>query len=1202
MGRLLGSRLAAVAALLLAGCPGPSSPPKQAEPPAITAQPASLTVAAGDPATFSVTATATGTLSYQWQKKGVDLPGKTAALLELTAVQDSDAGSYTVVVTNTVDGSSAAATSVPASLTVNVPPTITAQPQPLTVVAGGDCSFSVTATGSGTLSYQWRKGGSALPGETGPTLSLLGVHASEEGSYDVVVTNTLLKTTASSTSDAATCSVNVPPAISTQPTDLTVAQGGSGSFSVTATGNGTLSYQWQKDGLDLPGQTGSTLSLSGVQPSDAGSYGVVVTNTLGKTTTTAKSAGATLTVNVPPTISSQPVSVTVAEGGSCSFSLSAWGSGVLTYQWQKGGVDLPGQLGSTLTLSAVLASDAGSYGVVVTSTLDGTTASTNSAAATLTVNLPPTITAQPAPLTVAAGGSGSFSVTAAGTGTLSYQWQKGGTDLPGQTAATLSLTAVQASDAGNYAVVVTNSLDGTTATTTSSQAALTVVLPPAITAHPRSLTRAPTTSAAFSVAATGSGTLSYQWQKGGVDLPGQTAATLSLGNVQPSDAGSYRAVVTNTVAGVSASAASGSALLTVSPAVTAIAIAPASISIPLGRSAQLVATATYADATTGDVTDQAQWTSGSPANVTVDATGMAAPATGASAGAAATVTATLVGKSASAQVSLLAAIAPIGPGVGNDPLLGQQWHLHNTGQSAYSDQPGSAGNDLNALATYAKGYSGAGVKVAVVDTGLEILHEDLAANVVPGSWSFAKSTANPTSSVTTGDHGTSVAGLIAMVHGNALGGMGVAPRAGLNGYDYLSSSMTTAQELASLGGSSANPLSSDVWVFNQSYGYENTIDFLADPTLVAQYASGTSTLRGGRGAIYVKSAGNGFSQLGYADCSAAMFVKVSCQNVNMDPYSALPYVVLVGALDARGVKSSYSTTGSALWVSAPGGEYGYNASVAGSSLPPETYQPGMVTTDQSGCAAGFSVTAAASSTFDRGASPNGTCSYTNTFTGTSAAAPATSGAIALILEANPTLGWRDVKHILATTATRVDPAIAPILDSSLVVGPYVAELPWTVNAAGYAFHNWYGFGRVNVDAAVRMAETYPYGQLGTLTVTPFVSSGTLSLSIPDNWAPGVTSTLAMPTDLSIEAVQITVSATHQRTGDLGIELVSPSGTRSILLNIKNVFNGTSLRQMVLESNAFYGERSAGTWTLRLVDGRRDMRGTLTNWQLRVFGH
>jgi hypothetical protein len=225
--------------------------------------------------------------------------------------------------------------------------------------------------------------------------------------------------------------------------------------------------------------------------------------------------------------------------------------------------------------------------------------------------------------------------------------------------------------------------------------------------------------------------------------------------------------------------------------------------------------------------------------------------------------------------------------------------------------------------------------------------------------------------------------------------------------------------------------------------------------------------------------------------------------------------------------------------------------------------------------------------------------------GTSSAAPVTVGVIALLLEANPALTWRDIKHILASTARQIDAARAAV-NFALTGGTYVAEPAWLTNAAGFKFHNWYGFGMVDASAAVNMARTYTLGQLGTFVDTGFISSPTLDLAIPDASVAGATSTLTVPANAVqvIEAVQIRVSATHSFIGVLGIELVSPSGKRSVLKNIFDGFGGSSdLNGMVLLSNAFYGEDPAGVWTIKVVDADASLdAGRLTNWSIRVFGH
>jgi subtilisin-like proprotein convertase family protein/subtilisin family serine protease len=559
------------------------------------------------------------------------------------------------------------------------------------------------------------------------------------------------------------------------------------------------------------------------------------------------------------------------------------------------------------------------------------------------------------------------------------------------------------------------------------------------------------------------------------------------------------------------------------------------------------------------------------------------------------------------------------------PLASEEWHLKNTGQDAFADTGGISGTDINVEPVYLTGSSGAGQVVAVVDSGMEIAHEDLAANVIPGgSWNFNNGTTDPTSTATAGDHGTSVAGLIAMAR-NAVGGIGVAPSARLKGFNFLSSTQTEAQFLDSIGGSDANPNSSGVAIFNQSFGINTVSPIKIDPTEEAQYATGVNMLRAGSGALYVKAAGNGF--LAYDDggthqpasCNAAInlynfvdgtFTGLSCENANFDPANAIPYQIVVGAINASRVRATYSSSGSAIWVSAPGGEFGRNRALAPFFID-DVYTPAMITTDQSGCNKGFATNTVASpggngSTFDNGGAPNTNCNYTNGFNGTSSATPVTAGVIALMLEANPALQWRDVKDVLARTATPIDTSRAPVT-IALSGGTYTAEPGWTTNAAGFNFHNWYGFGLVNASAAVTLGvSTTP---LPAFQTPAAISSGTLNIAIPDFDLAGASSVLNVPVSNPvhfIEAVQISVDATHPSAGDLGIELISPSGTRSVLKNIRDGFTGSAdLNGTVFLSNAFYGEdASAGTgdWTIKVVDGAVGNIGTLTGWTLRVYGH
>jgi subtilisin-like proprotein convertase family protein len=162
-------------------------------------------------------------------------------------------------------------------------------------------------------------------------------------------------------------------------------------------------------------------------------------------------------------------------------------------------------------------------------------------------------------------------------------------------------------------------------------------------------------------------------------------------------------------------------------------------------------------------------------------------------------------------------------------------------------------------------------------------------------------------------------------------------------------------------------------------------------------------------------------------------------------------------------------------------------------------------------------------------------------------------------------------------------------------------LPWTKNAANHWFHDWYGFGRVNVDAAVAAARAYVAGSLGTLTETNWAQdSGTINVTVPTG-SSGVTRTLSVSNSLVIEAVQARVSVTGC-AADVGLELTSPAGTVSYLMNVNSGIGETNISNHRYLSNAFLDENSSGTWTLRVIEGKTNCTPVLTNWKLNFFGH
>lgn len=579
-----------------------------------------------------------------------------------------------------------------------------------------------------------------------------------------------------------------------------------------------------------------------------------------------------------------------------------------------------------------------------------------------------------------------------------------------------------------------------------------------------------------------------------------------------------------------------------------------------------------------------------------------------------------------------------------DPLYPQQWHLKNKGQTSYSQTSGTKGKDLKVQPAHRKGIRGQGIQVTVVDTGVQIDHIDLANNVVAGSKNLVDGTNYPTD---LNGHGTAVAGIIAAVGYNNEGVRGIAPSAGVNGFNYLEEQSLTSF-LASHGLSEGTK---GTHVFNQSYGGSDIFPRAYDPAnnlelgiIEDAMESVSKTNANGRGAAFIKSAGNGYNFFGLSQYfilpgnyfSAAENGEIRnhglpMENSNSEINDANFWNTVVSAINADGVLASYSSVGSNVFMTATGGENGITS-------------PAMVTIDLMGCDAGYNLAGGLGENELHGGTdidPN--CNYTSVMNGTSSAAPSMSGAFAMVMSANKKLTARDAKHILALTADKVDKThpgvVLPFTDSDGNAAEYQAIPRWKKNSAGFKYHTFYGLGKPNVKKAVALAQKKgrkKYKKLPPLKTTQWSSKNT-HLEIPDANTVGATSIhyVKTPRKLTIEGVQVLLDIDHERLSDLSIELISPSGTRSVLMTPRSgAFLGqsvatdpiTGLRDQLFLSNHFYGEKARGNWKLRVVDvgGEGDgdwllydrtngsatlfepenntKAGVITNWSIRFFGH
>ena len=514
--------------------------------PTITSQPASQTMCSGAPVSLCVTATGT-IYSYQWQAAPScggpwsNLAGAISSCYNTTATGNFV---YRCIIT----GPCGTTTSDCAVLTVNSAPAISTQPQDVTLCAGSNYTFSVTAAGS-NINYQWQEdagggfvninNGGIYSGANSSSLTLSGITAGMNNyKYRCVVTGIC---SPQATSNSATLIVVTPASVSGHPNNSTICDGGNTSFSVTGVGSGII-YQWQvntgsgfvnlSNGGVYSGVNSATLNITGANTSMNGyQYRVLLSNST--CTSPATSNTAILTVNALPSISSQPSAATICVGSNNTFSVTAAGSNI-SYQWQlstdgganfnnisNGGV-YSGATSSSLLITGATASLTGYlYRCVVSGTC--TPASTSNSAS-LIVIVPPSISLQPTNKEICSGDNSSFSVTGIGsTQPIIYQWQmnsgsgfvnvNNGGVYSGATTATLTITNAPASMSGyQYRALLSNATCSSPAT--SGNATLTVRQLPSVTlsASPlNSLQPGQTTSLTATPSGSTGGALTTTW-------------------------------------------------------------------------------------------------------------------------------------------------------------------------------------------------------------------------------------------------------------------------------------------------------------------------------------------------------------------------------------------------------------------------------------------------------------------------------------------------------------------------------------------------------------------------------------------------------------------------------------------------------------------------------------------------------------------
>ncbi|XP_074651070.1 proprotein convertase subtilisin/kexin type 6-like [Tubulanus polymorphus] len=466
----------------------------------------------------------------------------------------------------------------------------------------------------------------------------------------------------------------------------------------------------------------------------------------------------------------------------------------------------------------------------------------------------------------------------------------------------------------------------------------------------------------------------------------------------------------------------------------------------------------------------------------------------------------------------------------HDPLYSKEWYLHGGGNSGY---------DMNVKPAWAKGYTGKGVVVTLLDDGLEHNHTDLYINYDPeASYDINDNDNDPMpryDDKNENRHGTRCAGEVSAIANNNKCGVGVAYNARIGGVRMLDGDVSDVVEASSL---SLNRQHIDI--YSASWGPDDNGKVVDGPAALAKKAfqEGAKKGRNGKGSIFVWASGNG----GNNDDSC-----------NCDGYTNSVYTLSISSVSENNKKPWYLEECSSTLATT------YSS---GENLPIKERQ--IVTTDlRNQC--------------------------TESHTGTSASAPLAAGICALALEANPSLTWRDLQHIVVLTANP-----APMIDGE-----------WIINGVGRKVSLKYGYGLMDASAMVDLAEVWstvpPQHVCSSVTDNThrLIEGGGIAVSIETNGCHD----RADSTVRFLEHVQLKLSLRYSRRGALKILLLSPNGTESTLLvPRKHDTQAGEFDRWPLMSVQYWGENPSGKWTLTIQNtGSMSNNGELLEWQIIMYG-
>ncbi|XP_037079271.1 neuroendocrine convertase 1-like [Pollicipes pollicipes] len=473
----------------------------------------------------------------------------------------------------------------------------------------------------------------------------------------------------------------------------------------------------------------------------------------------------------------------------------------------------------------------------------------------------------------------------------------------------------------------------------------------------------------------------------------------------------------------------------------------------------------------------------------------------------------------------------------NDPSWDQQWYMARA-QVRLRRGPQSAGN-MHVLQAMRQGVTGRGVKIVIVDDGLEHNNTDLAhAYDSDLGWDVVDGDVDPAPRYdrrNTNEHGTKCAGIVSMRPNNGFCGVGIAPGARLGAVRLLDGIITDRTEAEAF-----SVFSRRADIMSVSWGPTDDGHVADMPGRLLQEAieTGIEHGRDGKGVIFVWANGNGGAQGDSCAC---------------DGYASSPFSLSVGSVDKQGRMPWYGEVcASTLAVTYAHGD-------------PDS----VVTTDlYNGC--------------------------TNGFSGTSASAPMAASMVALMLEVNPELTWRDVQHIVVYTAQ---------------MEPVASNGPWVTNAAGLRYSSWVGFGLVDADAMVDEARRWNLSMSANVTRRYCQAEGQIS-SGPHQFVSGEPARVTFEIDCGgehevrhLEHVEVVLHLNYTRRGALQADLTSPQGTTAAVLVRRRLDDSSrGFDGFKVTSVATWAENPRGKWTLVIHDNTdEDNHGQVEKIKLILWG-